>query len=171
MENIIQQFYNSQFIQSNTFNFVLVVLLLIYVCKSLKISDKLTSAQNKVKETIDNSQKTKEDSIQELLNASAQIENIKEEISNIANAADENIKHLQEKIERETTSQLENIKDSTTRIIETENKQTISTLTNKTAIAALEVAKEHIKRIIKAKPHYHQKFIEESIQELESGLK
>ena len=78
---------------------------------------------------------------------------------------------MKNKIEKETHIQLNNIQDNTQKIINSDNKQTVSTLSKQTALAAYELAKEHIKQTLQNKPQYHQKFIEESIEELETGLK
>ena len=164
-------FYNSDFVQSNAFNFVTVILLLVIICKCAKVGQKLTSAQESVKDSIDNSIKAREDSIEELLKANAATESVKEEISEIEENCDNSITALNEKIEKETDVQIENIHKNTEKIINSENKQIVSELSGKTALAAVELAKKHIKEVLKNKPQYHQKFIEESINELESGLK
>ena len=142
-----------------------------WVLKRKKGSSKKTSAQESVKDSIDNSIKAREDSIEELLKANAATESVKEEISEIEENCDNSITALNEKIEKETDVQIENIHKNTEKIINSENKQIVSELSGKTALAAVELAKKHIKEVLKNKPQYHQKFIEESINELESGLK
>lgn len=171
LKNSLSGFYGSEFVQSNAFNFLIVVILLVIICKYAKIGQKLTSAQESVKDSIDNSIKAREDSIEELLKANEAAESVKEEISEIEENCDNSITALNEKIEKETDIQIENIHKNTEKIINSENKQVISELSGKTALAAIELAKKHIKEVLKNKPQYHQKFIEESINELESGLK
>ncbi|MBQ8476036.1 hypothetical protein IJ531_03140 [bacterium] len=56
-------------VQSNTFNFILMVLIFAWIIKASKLSQKLDDAVLKVKETIDNSTLAKEKSSEELKNA------------------------------------------------------------------------------------------------------
>ena len=168
---IIKNIYSSEFIQSNAFNFVLVVLLLIYLCKVAKIGEKLTHAQEKIKEKIENSKKAREDSIEFLLDANDTVKNTKNEVLEIESECEKNITLMQQRVEKETVSQVKGIEENTTKIIESENKQTVSALSKKTAMAALELARKHIIETLEKKPEYHQKFIDESIQELDSGIK
>ncbi len=158
-------------VKSNTFNFVLLLLILIYAAKKMKIEEKIASAQEKVKETIEKSIQTKESSIKELLEANEKVKNVKNEILEIEQNGEKNIELLKNKIENETNIQLNNIQDNAQKIINSDNKQTVSSLSKQTALAAYELAKEHIKQILQNKPQYHQKFIDESIEELETGLK
>lgn len=164
-------FYNSDFIQSNAFNFVCMIIILAIICKKAKLNDKLTSAQEKIKETIDKSIQNKESSIQELLNANERVKNVKDEILEIKQNSEKNIKLLKEKIEKETILQIENIENNTKKNIEAQNNNLTRDLIKNTALASYELAKKHIIEILQNKPQYHQKFIDESIEELEAGLK
>ena len=51
--------------------------------------------------------------------------------------------------------------------MEFESKKVALNLTQKTALASLEVAKNHIKNTLKEKPQYHNDFIQKSIDELD----
>lgn len=168
---ILKNIYFSEFIQSNALNFVLVAALLVYLWKFLKIGEKLTQAQQKIHENIETSKKTREDSIEFLLDANEKVKNTKNEVLEIENECEKNITLMQQRVEKETSAQLKGIEENTVKIIESENKQTVSALSKKTAIAALELARKHIIETLERKPEYHQKFIDESIQELDSGIK
>ena len=158
-------------IQSNTFNFVVMVFLLAFILKITKITQKLENAQKKVGDTIDKSLETKEKSIIELKNADEKAKNIQDEISKIENEGAKNSKLLNEKINEETTKELDNIEKNTKKIIDYNNKQTISDLSKKTGLIALELAKSHIREVLSSKPEYHQKFVDESIEEIKLGFK
>ena len=52
-------------------------------------------------------------------------------------------------------------------MIESEGKKIISSLSQKTAFASVELAKKHIIETLKNKPQYHASFINSSIDELD----
>ena len=63
--------------------------------------------------------------------------------------------------------QSENILVNTEKMIESEGKKIISSLSQKTALASVELAKKHIVETLKNKPQYHANFINSSIDELD----
>ena len=144
-------------VKSNTFNFLIMVIIMIAVLKGIHIGQLLENAKTKIKEKIDLSSKTKEDSVSKLAKAHAAISNIEDEIEEIFSKNDENIENIKSKIEDETSKKL----------ITLEEDKIFSNLSKQTALASIELAKNHIIKTLEEKPEYHDNFISESINELD----
>jgi len=156
----------TRIVQSNTFNFVVLMALFAFIISKCKLAEKLDSAILKIKETIENSENTKKDSLEELEKASQQTKNVLSEIQEIEDKGKINIANLEEKIVKDSEEQINSIKKSADKIIDAKEKEIASRLSKKTVLASLELAKEHIINLLKQNPSYHQKFIKESIEEL-----
>ena len=154
-------------VQSNTFNFIVLVILFAIIIKVCKISSLLDNAISKVKETIDNAINSKEKAIEELKKAEEEILKTPEEIEEIEKNADKNIALLEENIAKEAQKQVDLIENNVQKALERKQQDTFSSLSNKTIEASFELAKNHIKHLLEIKPEYHQKFIAESIKELD----
>ena len=157
----------TEILQTNTFNFIILVLLLAIIVKVCKLGSILESGINKVKETIDKSTLAKTSSIDELKQAEEKVSNVQNEIKEIEQKSNESIIKSEEKIQKETEKQIDSIKESTEKIIDSKEKEIISKLSKKTILASIELAKEHVKNLLKKNPEYHQQFIDESIKELD----
>lgn len=154
-------------VKSNTFNFLIMVIIMIAVLKGIHIGQLLENAKTKIKEKIDLSSKTKEDSVSKLAKAHAAISNIEDEIEKIFSKNDENIENIKSKIEDETSAALQKIEDNSKKLITLEEDKIFSNLSKQTALASIELAKNHIIKTLEEKPQYHDNFISESINELD----
>ena len=109
----------------------------------------------------------KEASIVELKNAETSVRNVGIEIGEILKNAEQTAEKLGNKILEDAKLQSENILVNTEKMIESEGKKIISSLSQKTALASVELAKKHIVETLKNKPQYHANFINSSIDELD----
>ena len=121
----------------------------------------------KVKETVENSDLEKENSKVELQKANETIKNIANEVKEIFDNAQKSAELMGEKILKDADLQAKNIEQNAKKVMEFESKKVALNLTQKTALASLEVAKNHIKNTLKEKPQYHNDFIQKSIDELD----
>ena len=154
-------------VKSNTFNFIFLVLILGLICKFCKVGELLSKAQNKVKDDIDFSSKTKEESINELNLAKEEIKNLQNEIDDIFQKSKENIENFNQKANDELKNQEEKIQEDTQKIASSEEKKASLSLRKQTALAVFEVVKNHLQKMLEKNPKYHQNFIKESIEELD----
>lgn len=154
-------------LESNTFNFIILVILFAIIIKVCKLSSLLESGINKVKETIDKSVISKEKSIAELKEAEEKVSNIHNEIEEIEKRNAEAISKSEEKISIETENQIDSINESITKLIDSKEKEIISRLSKKTILTSIEIAKENVKKILKKNPAFHEQFINESVKELD----
>ncbi len=153
-------------VQSNTFNFLVMIALFAFIIKKFNLSEKLEEAISKVKETIDESENAKNNSIKELEQASEKTKNVQAEVEEIEQKADENIINSKNKIALNCEEQIASIKKSAEKIIDAKEKELASRLSKKTVLASLEIARKHIVNLLNQNPAYHKEFIEKSIEEL-----
>jgi len=154
-------------VKTNTFNFIFLVLILGGICKLAKVGTLLSNAQNKVKTDIDTSEKTKEASIEELEKTKESIKNLQNEIDDIFDKSKENAENFKRKTAQEIEIQQQQIMDAASKTAQSEQTKLVSSLSTKTALAVVEVVKNHLIDVLAKNPKYHQKFIEESIQKLD----
>ncbi len=154
-------------VKSNTFNFLILLGLIIFAIKFFKVGSLIEKACTKVKETVENSDLEKENSKVELQKANETIKNIANEVKEIFDNAQKSAELMGEKILKDADLQAKSIEQNAKKVMEFESKKVALNLTQKTALASLEVAKNHIKNTLKEKPQYHNDFIQKSIDELD----
>ena len=154
-------------VKSNAFNFLILLGLIIFAIKFFKVGNLIEKACTKVKETVENSDLEKENSKVELQKANETIKNIANEVKEIFDNAQKSAELMGEKILKDADLQAKSIEQNAKKVMEFESKKVALNLTQKTALASLEVAKNHIKNTLKEKPQYHNDFIQKSIDELD----
>ena len=157
-------------VQTNTFNFLVMVGIIAIIAKKLKLVSKLQEAADKVKSEIENSDKAKEQSIINLEDAEKVYETTAGEVREISSTAEKNILFIEQLMANEEQKAVEAIKQNMQKALNTTEKNAIRDLSEKTVLASFELAKKHIIHLLETNPRYHQKFIEDSIRELD-GLK
>lgn len=154
-------------VQSNTFNFVLMIALFALIIKKCKLSQKLDDAIVKIKETIEKSQEVLKESEEELDESIDKTKNVADEIKEIEQKGEQNLKNIEEKLNKDSENQINSIKLNADKIIDSKEKEIVSELSKKTILASIEVARKHIINLLQKHPEYHQSFINESIKELD----
>ncbi len=154
-------------VKSNAFNFLILLGLIIFAIKFFKVGNLIEKACTKVKETVENSDLEKENSKVELQKANETIKNIANEVKEIFDNAQKSAELMGKKILKDADLQAKSIEQNAKKVMEFESKKVALNLTQKTALASLEVAKNHIKNTLKEKPQYHNDFIQKSIDELD----
>lgn len=154
-------------VQSNTFNFVLFVLILAWVAKKIDVGQIISSLQAKIIKLIDDVKREHEAAKNELLNAEKAVENLPTELKEIIQDAEKSADVISKKIMTEAEKQLESINNNAQKVIDAEEKLLISTLTKNTSKASIEAAKSHIQNTLTEAPSLHEKYINESIDELD----
>ena len=154
-------------VKSNAFNFLILLGLIIFAIKFFKVGSLIEKACTKVKETVENSDLEKENSKVELQKENETIKNIANEVKEIFDNAQKSAELMGKKILKDADLQAKSIEQNAKKVMEFESKKVALNLTQKTALASLEVAKNHIKNTLKEKPQYHNDFIQKSIDELD----
>lgn len=154
-------------VESNTFNFVIFVAIIALVIKKIKIGDAIAALQQKIIKIIEDVKKNRDDAHHEFLQAEKAVENLGTELKEIVSDAENSAKVLGEKILNEAKKQVEDIENNAQKVIEAEEKLLVSNLSKQTSKQSVEAAKSHITNVLTETPTLHEKYINESIDELD----
>lgn len=154
-------------VESNIFNFVIFILIFAWIFKKINVKGIIHSLQAKIVKILDEVKREKEEALEKLAQAEKAVENLGEELQIIVDDAQKSAGVISEKILTEAQKQIESIELNATKVIEAEEKLLVSQLTKSTSQASVEVAKSHIEQTLAQTPSLHEKFINESIDELD----
>ena len=155
------------FLQSNAFNFVLLILIFVLIDKKVHFGNMIENVKNKIIETINKSKEEKNNAKKALEDAQKSIANLESEIKAKIDSATHNAENLAKKIIKETEDKVRQIESNIQKVIDAEEKTISSRLTNKAALQSIELAKNNIKTLLEKNPHLHEKYINESIESLD----
>lgn len=155
------------FIQSNTFNFVVFALIFAWIFKKIDIKKAIAGLQNAVVEIIEAAKKEKQTALKELKSAKSAVKNLPKEVEKILSDADKNADILSKKVLADAKKQAENIELNAQKLITAEEKAAVSSITQKAAKASVDKALADITAALEKNPELHNKFIEDSIDELD----
>lgn len=154
-------------VNTNTFNFIIFVLLFAIIFKFAKVGKLISNMQNNVAKVIDDSENSKKDSLKVLKETENIVNNVNSEIKEIIDNAELNAMRLKRKMLADANIMSDNILKNADKANYTKGQKIISELTQQTAIASVELAKKHIISVLEQKPQYHAKFLQDSIDELD----
>lgn len=165
MENLIH-IWNT-IVTSNTFNFIVMLFILGWVVKKFALRTSLENLQNKVGQTIKTSEKEKENGLLTLKNAEKSVENLEEEISSNLNQAKSQAENLAKEILEKAENKVKQLELNIKKAVISEEKQISTRLMSDTAKRSSELAKSKIEKLLEDHPELHEKFINESLAELD----
>lgn len=154
-------------VYSNTFNFIVFVAIIAFVAKKIDISSAISALQSKIIKIIEDTKKEHQEAKDKLLQAEKAVENLPNELDGLIQDATKSAEIISQKVLLEAQKQIENIEANATKVIEAEEKLLISQLSKNTSKASVELAKAHIKNTLNETPTLHEKYINESIDELD----
>ena len=155
-------------LESNTFNFIVFVLIFAYIFKKIKLGEMIQKLQQNIENTINNSIKAKKDSEILLNNAEKQMETVDTDIDKIVNNAKKTAKTVAENIISSSKGQIEIIENNTQKIIFNDIYKVKRSLSDFTIKESIKLTKNDIETKLKQDKNLHQKYIDEAITELES---
>ena len=151
---------------SNTINFILMIAILAVIVKKMCIKDSLDKSILAVRAAINKSDEAKQNSKKGLQDAKTLFEKLPQDVRFIEQEAESKAEVFKNKIKESTQKTIFNIEKNVDRAVSIEEKKLSNLLTGKTIIASVELAKSHIENLLMQNPDLHQKFIQESIDEL-----
>jgi len=163
--NSVLHIWNT-FVQSNTFNFVVMVAILYWIVKKFNIAESLENFKEGVANSIHKAEDERKSAKSELSAASKSVENLDSEISEKLKDAEKRAKDIARKIAIDAENNVKRITDNIEKVVAAEEKKISSGLTSKTAESAAFLAKDNIRTILKEHPELHEKYINQSIEEL-----
>ncbi len=164
--NELVNFWNL-IVESNTFNFIVLILIFAILFKKINISSVIEKIRDEIVNTIENAKKEQENAKNKLLNAEKAIENIDDEIKQKLNEASKRAEDMSKQILDNTDLRLKLIEKNIERVVNAEEKTLSAKMTEKTLKTSVELAKKQIINMLESNPDMHNKYIDESIENLD----
>lgn len=164
--NELVNFWNL-IVESNTFNFIVLILIFAILFKKINISSVIEKIRDEIVNTIEKAKKEQENAKNKLLNAEKAIENIDDEIKQKLNEASKRAEDMSKQILDNTDLRLKLIEKNIERVVNAEEKTLSAKMTEKTLKTSVELAKKQIINMLESNPDMHNKYIDESIENLD----
>lgn len=164
--NELANFWNI-IVKSNTFNFAVLLLIFAILFKKLNVSALVEKIKQDIINTINNAKAERENAKNKLYDAQKSIEHIEEEIKQRLDEASLRGEGIAKQIAANADEQVQLIEKNISRVINAEEKTLSAKITEKTLKASIELAKQHIKNTLVNNPELHNKFIDESIDNID----
>lgn len=161
----IANFWNL-ILESNTFNFIVLLVLLVAVMQKLHVAEAVEKLKSDIVYAIETSRLAKENAQKNYKDAKHKIEHIEEEISEKLSLASTQADNVAGSILETTERKLKQIENNVKKVIEAEEKTLVTSMTEQTANASVELARNYVISRLHREPELHNKYIEESIEEL-----
>lgn len=158
-------FWNA-IVQSNTFNFAVLLLIFAVLYKKLNISDTVENLKQQIINKIEDAKLKREQAKRKLSSAKKLAEHLDDDIKQRLNDADKRAAGLSEQIIKNAQEQVKMIEKNVKNVIIGEEKTLSTQLSDKALKASVELAKQKIIKTLEENPKLHDKFIEESIGEI-----
>ena len=164
--NELANFWNI-IVKSNTFNFAVLLLIFAILFKKLNVSALVEKIKQDIINTINNAKAERENAKNKLYDAQKSIEHIEEEIKQRLDEPSLRGEGIAKQVAGNADEQVKLIEKNISRVINAEEKTLSAKITEKTLKASIELAKQHIKNTLVNNPELHNKFIDESIDNID----
>lgn len=154
-------------VQTNTFNFAILVLIFAVIFRKIKLGEVLENLKEEIVKAIKNAEEEKVRAKNELSEAQKSIKHLDEDIKSAISNANSRAEQIASQILTNTQKEIDLIKSNIDKVIKAEEKTISTTLADKTAKASIALAKNHIISVLEDQPELHEKYINESINELD----
>ena len=154
-------------LHSNVINFAIMIWILAVIVKKLNIGKGFEKSVEDIVLEIKKSDEEKEKAIELRDEAQKILDNLPEDIDTIEKSSAEKTKAFKESIEENTQKVLFNIDNNIKKTLAIEEKKISNLMTEKTSKASIELARQHIQDLLHKNPELHNKYILESLDELE----
>jgi len=156
----------SDILTSNLFNFVVMLFVLGWIIKKFDIAGVLEKGRKNIEDRIILSKVTKENAVEDLFKTQSNSQAVEDEVFEILNKADKNALTVGEKLVDDAYKQAESFGKAVEKTVDGNIKALKLNLSNKTADAAVKLARKHIENELQKDKNLHMKFIDESIEAL-----
>ncbi len=153
-------------IESNTFNFAILVLIFVILAQKLNLKSLLETLRVNIVNAIENAKSERKKADEKLKKAKKSVKNLDAEIKQTLDDASVRADGLSEEIIKSAKEQVKLIEQNVKKVVTSEEKTLSAKLTSNALNSACELAKERITKMLKENPKLHDKFIEESTGEL-----
>lgn len=154
-------------VESNTFNFIVLLVILVIVMQKLKVSEAAAKLKDNIVNAIENAKNAKEKAKTYYDDAKSKIEHIEDEVFERLALATRQAENVADSISENTSRKVTQIEHNVEKVVEAEKKTLITELTDKTTKSSIILAEKYIKLRLDNEPELQDKYIEEGIEELD----
>jgi len=154
-------------LSSNIINFILMAAILVWIFVKFNMGEILPKAIETVKDKIQKSDAEKSRAQKILDEAKALIDRLPQDVETLEKNSAQKIEVFKEDLENNAQKTIEGLQQSIDRALAIEEKKISNVLTDKTSIASVELAKQHIINVLNSNPDLHNQFIQNSLDELD----
>lgn len=154
-------------VQTNTFNFIIVFILLCVIFSKLNMREKIDKLRNDIKNYVDSSSEEKINAEKALNEIKNEISKLPDEINKIKKSAQNSVSSLERKIESEIKEQMSDIDNNAKRILNLETKKFKSKLTGILSEASVNLAKDNALSQLNNNRKLHDQYIYDAIKEID----
>ncbi len=157
-------------IESNTINFIIVLVLLAVVIKKLNINSYLEKIRSGIQSYVKESENEKETAGKSLESINEKIKHLPGEIEKIKSSTSISVQSINEKIKSDIENQKTDIQNNADRIMQLEVKKFKSRLTDILSEKSIEIAGENAKIQLNNNKELHNVYINNAIDEIDRIL-
>lgn len=154
-------------VQSNTLNFLIVLAIVLFIVSKFDVKSKLEMIKEEIKAYVDNSSQEKEAAEKDLDEIKEKIKHLPNEIADIKQSAENNIKGIEKRINQEIEDKKKDIENNAKRILGLETKKFKSRLSGILSQASIDLAKKNALEQLNNNRELHDKYINEAIDEID----
>ena len=154
-------------VKSNTFNFIVMLVIIGIIAQKIKLADKLEAMRNEISNYIETSKHQKEA-------AQNYLETTRHDLANLQNDIDKKLKNAKvsaqnvfNEINEMTTKTIEKIENNVEKIIDNETQKLSSAISSETAKNAINLAKTKLQKMFEENPSLHKQHITQSINTID----
>ena len=154
-------------IQSNTINFLIVLLIVVSLIKYLKIGEKIDKVKEEIKFYVETSENEKSQAEVNLTRINDKLSKLPAVIERIQKSTQKNINNIEQNVKKNTEIQKQDISKNSERLFDLETKKFKSKLSNLLSEKSVEIARDNAIQQLKENPSLHAKYIDNAIDELD----
>jgi len=152
---------------SNTINFILMLMILAWIIKKVNVGKSFDDSISQVALSIKKSDDEKSRADNSLAAAKAQLEKLPADINKLENNSKKKIAIFEQQIEDDAQNVISKLNKNIDRAISIEAGKLSNVITDKTSLASIEYARQSIINHLRNNPDLHNKFIQDSLGELD----
>lgn len=151
-------------LESNLINFLIVLSILVFIGVKLNVKAKIGDLQKTIVSYVEKSSLEKENAHKALNEIQEKINHLEDDIADIEKNAERNIKSIERRISKEIVEKKQDIDNNATRIINLENKNFKSKLSDVLSDASINLVKKNVIEQLANNKSLHDRYINEAIE-------
>ena len=157
----------NRIVQSNTLNFLIVMAVMIFIVLKLDVKSKIEQLRLEIKSFVDKSAEEKMSAEKSLDEIKEKIKHLPDEIEDIREYAENNIKGIAQRIEFEIEDKKKDIENNANRILNLEIKTFKEKLTGRLSQVSVDLSRNNAIEQLQNNRELHNKYIYDAINELD----